>query len=81
MPESYYKRGKAQELLGTPDAARASYELLIKTHPDTPSAGLAKQALDRLGVKAATPRHWRGALSPVDRSPRGDRDLPVTKNL
>ena len=55
VPESYYKRGKAQELLGTPDAARASYELLIKTHPDTPSAGLAKQALDRLGVKAATP--------------------------
>ena len=55
VPESYYKRGKAQELLGTPDAARASYEQLIKTYPDTPSAGLAKQALDRLGVKAATP--------------------------
>ena len=49
VPEAYYKRGKAQESLGTPDAARASYEALIKTYPDTPSAGLARQALDRLG--------------------------------
>jgi tol-pal system protein YbgF len=56
VPEAYYKRGKAQESLGTPDAARASYEALIKTYPDTPSAGLARQALDRLGRQAATPR-------------------------
>jgi tol-pal system protein YbgF len=55
VPEAYYKRGKAQESLGTPDAARASYEQLLKTYPDTPSAGLAKQALDRLGRQAATP--------------------------
>jgi tol-pal system protein YbgF len=55
VPESYYKRGKAQESLGTPDAARASYEMLMKTYPDTPSAGLAKQALDRLGRQATAP--------------------------
>jgi tol-pal system protein YbgF len=55
VPEAYYKRGKAQESLGTPDAARASYEQLLKTYPDTPSAGLAKQALDRLGRQPATP--------------------------
>ena len=56
VPEAYYKRGKAQESLGTPEAARGSYELLLKTYPDTPSAGLAKQALDRLGRQAAAPR-------------------------
>jgi TolA-binding protein len=55
VPEAYYKRGKAQESLGTPEAARASYEQLLKTYPDTPSAGLAKQALDRLGRTAAAP--------------------------
>jgi tol-pal system protein YbgF len=56
VPEAYYKRGKAQESLGTPDAARASYDALIKTYPDTPSAGLARQALDRLGRQVAAPR-------------------------
>jgi tol-pal system protein YbgF len=55
VPEAYYKRGKAQESLGTPEAARASYEQLLKTYPDTPSAGLAKQALDRIGRQAAAP--------------------------
>jgi len=55
VPEAYYKRGKAQESLGQLDAARASYEQLMKTYPDTPSAGLAKQALDRLGRLTATP--------------------------
>jgi tol-pal system protein YbgF len=56
VPESYYKRGKAQESLGQLDAARASYEQLIKTYPDTSSAGLAKQALDRLGRQTAPAR-------------------------
>jgi tol-pal system protein YbgF len=55
VPESYYKRGKAQESLGQPDAARASYEQLLKMYPDTANAGLAKQALDRLGRQAAAP--------------------------
>jgi len=56
VPEAFYKRGKAQESLGQPDTARASYEQLLKTYPDTPSAGLAKQALDRLGRQPAAPR-------------------------
>jgi tol-pal system protein YbgF len=55
VPEAYYKRGKAQESLGQTDAARASYELLMKTYPDTSSAGLAKQAVDRLGRQNAPP--------------------------
>jgi tol-pal system protein YbgF len=55
VPESYYKRGKAQESLGQPDAARVSYEQLLKMYPDTANAGLAKQALDRLGRQAAAP--------------------------
>jgi len=54
--EAYYKRGKAQESLGETEAARASYEELLKTYPDTPSAGLAKQALDRLGRQTAPAR-------------------------
>jgi tol-pal system protein YbgF len=53
VAEAYYKRGKAQESLGQPDAARASYEFLLKSFPDTSSAGLAKQALDRLGRQTA----------------------------
>jgi tol-pal system protein YbgF len=56
VPEAYYQRGKAQESMAQPDAARASYEQLIKTYPDTSSAGLAKQALDRLGRQATAPR-------------------------
>jgi tol-pal system protein YbgF len=56
VPEAYYKRGKAQEFLGQPDAARASYEQLIKAYPDTQNAGLARQALDRLGRQTAPPR-------------------------
>ena len=71
VPESYYKRGKAQELLGQPDAARASYEQLIKSYPETPSAGLARQTLDRLGRQAA----------PRPRSSRGDRDLLCHESL
>ena len=55
-PEAYYKRGLAQERLGQSDLARASYEQLMKSHPDTPSAILAKQALDRLGRSSAAPR-------------------------
>lgn len=53
VAEAYYKRGKAQESAGQPDAARASYEFLLKSYPDTSSAGLAKQALDRLGRQTA----------------------------
>jgi tol-pal system protein YbgF len=53
--EALYKRGRAQELLGQPEAARASYEQLLKTYPETAQAGLAKQALDRMGRSATAP--------------------------
>jgi tol-pal system protein YbgF len=56
VPEAYYQRGKAQESLGQLDAARASYEQLVKSYPDTSSAGLAKQAVDRLARQTAAPR-------------------------
>jgi tol-pal system protein YbgF len=55
VPEAYYQRGKAQESLGQLDAARASYEQLVKGYPDTSSAGLAKQAVDRLARQTAAP--------------------------
>jgi tol-pal system protein YbgF len=55
VPEAYYQRGKAQESLGQLDAARASYEQLVKSYPDTSSAGLAKQAVDRLARQTPPP--------------------------
>jgi tol-pal system protein YbgF len=55
VPEAYYQRGKAEESLGQLDAARASYEQLVKSYPDTSSAGLAKQAVDRLARQTAAP--------------------------
>jgi tol-pal system protein YbgF len=55
VPEAYYQRGKAQESLGQLDAARGSYEQLLKSYPDTSSAGLAKQAVDRLARQTAAP--------------------------
>jgi tol-pal system protein YbgF len=55
VPEAYYQRGKAQESLGQLDAARASYEQLVKSYPDTSSAGLAKQAVDRLARQMPAP--------------------------
>jgi len=55
VAEAYYQRGKAQESLGQLDAARASYEQLVKSYPDTSSAGLAKQAVDRLARQTAAP--------------------------
>ena len=49
--EAYYKRGLAQERLGEGDAARASWEFLVKNHPESEAGRLAKQNLDRLGRK------------------------------
>jgi tol-pal system protein YbgF len=45
---AYYKRGLAQDNLGQTDAARASWEQVIKMQPDSPQATLAKQNLDRI---------------------------------
>ena len=68
VPESYYRRGKAQESLGQLDAARASYEQLIKTYPDT-------------RVLAWPDRRWSVSAGRLRRpapriAQRGDRDLP-----
>jgi tol-pal system protein YbgF len=48
VPDSMYKRGLALERLSQPDRARESYELLMKTYPDSEAARLAKQNLARL---------------------------------
>ena len=47
-PDSMYKRGLALERLSQPDRARESYELVMKTFPDSEAARLAKQNLARL---------------------------------
>jgi tol-pal system protein YbgF len=47
-PDSMYKRGVALERLTQPDRARESYELVMKTFPDSEAARLAKQNLARL---------------------------------
>lgn len=48
-PDAYYKRGLAQERLGQTDAARASWEHVMKEFPNSDAGRLAKQNLDRLG--------------------------------
>jgi tol-pal system protein YbgF len=47
-PEAIYKRGLAFENLAQVDRARESYELLMKTYPDSDAARLAKQNIARL---------------------------------
>jgi tol-pal system protein YbgF len=47
-PEAMYKRGMAFEGLAQLDRARESYELLMKTYPDSDAARLAKQNIARL---------------------------------
>lgn len=51
VPDAYYKRGLAQERLGQPDAARESWDVAVKTFPDSDAGRLAKQNLDRLGAR------------------------------
>jgi tol-pal system protein YbgF len=55
VPETYYKRGLAEERLGRIDAARTSWETVVKTHPDSDGARLARQGLDRLARQRPTP--------------------------
>jgi tol-pal system protein YbgF len=59
VPDAYYKRGRALELLGMTDEARALYEQLLKTSPDSQQAGLASQALKRLGRQGTPPASQR----------------------
>ena len=59
VPDAYYKRGRALELLGMADEARALYEQLTKTYPDSQQAGLASQALKRMGRQGGPPTSQR----------------------
>jgi tol-pal system protein YbgF len=54
VPQALYKRGNTQERIGQPDAARASYELVIKSYPTHSSASLARLRLDGLTPPPAT---------------------------
>ena len=51
VPTAYYKRGMAQNSAGQEDAARASWETVAKSFPDSPESQLAKQRLSSLGTK------------------------------
>ena len=51
VPTAYYKRGLAQQQAGLTDAARASWEAVAKTYPDSDEGRLAKQQLSRIGTK------------------------------
>jgi TolA-binding protein len=55
VPETYYKRGLAQERLGDLLAARASWEAVIAAQPDSDGARLAKQSLDRVARQRPAP--------------------------
>ena len=48
VPDAYYKRGLAQERLGQLDAARESWNTVIRVAPDSTAGQLAKQNLDRV---------------------------------
>jgi tol-pal system protein YbgF len=51
VPTAYYKRGLAQQQAGQTDAARASWETVAKSFPETAEGQLAKQNLSRLSTK------------------------------
>jgi tol-pal system protein YbgF len=52
VPDAYYKLGRAQDAAGQLDNAKASWEQLIKSFPDSQAAQLARQGLDRLTRRA-----------------------------
>jgi tol-pal system protein YbgF len=53
VAEAYYKRGLAFERLGQGDRARQSLEFVVKNFPDSNTATLARQALERLSKPGA----------------------------
>lgn len=55
VPDAYYKRGLAQERLGQLDAARESWNTVIQVAPDSDAGRLARQNLDRVARRPATP--------------------------
>jgi tol-pal system protein YbgF len=52
VPDAYFKRGRAYAQIGETDAARASWEAVMKAYPDSDAARLAKQDLDRINRPA-----------------------------
>jgi len=52
VPDAYFKRGRAYAQTGQTDAARASWEAVMKTFPDSDAARLAKQDLERINRTA-----------------------------
>lgn len=52
VPDAYYKLGRAHDAAGQIDSARASWEQVIKSFPDSQAAQLARQGLDRLTKRA-----------------------------
>ena len=63
VPDAYLKRGRAYAQTGQTDAARASWEAVMKAYPDSDAARLAKQDLDRINRPAPRSRRplTRGA--------------------
>jgi tol-pal system protein YbgF len=51
VPQAYFKLGQSYEALKQPELARRAYETVIKEHPGSPDATLAKQRLDSLNKK------------------------------
>ena len=48
-PGALFKIGRLQQAAGNNDAARASYEKVLRDYPDSPAAGLARQRLEQSG--------------------------------
>lgn len=48
VPDSYYKRGLALNVLGQTDRARESWEFVVKNFPNSDAGRLARQRLDQL---------------------------------
>jgi TolA-binding protein len=48
VPDAYYKRGLALNVLGQTDKARESWEAAAKNYPNSDAGRLAKQRLDQL---------------------------------
>jgi TolA-binding protein len=56
LPEAYYKKGVALRALKRPDEARAAFEYVVKTYPESAAAILARQGLTQLGPPAPPAR-------------------------
>jgi tol-pal system protein YbgF len=64
VPDAYFKRGLALNVLGQADRARDSWEFAAKTFPNTDGGRLSKQKLDQLPKRDQGPT-GEGTPSPV----------------